>query len=1063
MQRCPQCGEENPPRFRLCGFCGARLAPELPPQEVRKTVTVLFCDLKGSTSLGESLDSESLRGVMNRYFQEMSAVVERHGGTVEKFIGDAVMAVFGLPRLHEDDALRAVRAAAEMQERLRELNSELERFWGVTLANRTGVNTGEVVAGDVTTGQRLVTGDAVNVAARLEQAAPAMEVLLGELTYRLVRNAVEVEAVEPLPLKGKAEPVPAYRLLGVKPGDGIARRLDSPMVGRAEELSLLRGAFSAARDGPSCRMAAVLADAGMGKSRLCHELTRLLAPEATILRGRCLSYGEGITFWPLAEVVRQAASMSDEDDATTALARLSELLGPDEEMAVERIAGAIGLTSVVFPLEETFWAARRLLETLAHRRPLVVIWDDLHWAEETFLDLIEYVATSSSGPILLVCGSRPDLLERRAGWAEAPAALRLRLQPLTEAESTLVVQNLLGEAGIPRPVCDAVVRASEGNPLFVEQMLSMLVDDGLLRRVDGGWRPAAGLEDVRVPPTIQALISARLDALDPEERAVVEPAAVIGHQFPAAAVRELVPEMVRERVGPHLASLARKQLVRPDEDLHGDDYRFNHIMIRDAAYGALLKRSRADLHERFADWLDRHLRARSLEYEEILGYHLEQAYLYRSELGPIDDAGRVLGVRAAERLADAGRRAFARGDSSAAVNLLRRAAAVLGEGSRLRLELLPDLGEALMDVGELDEADLLLEDAVAAASDLRDVRLEIDALMAKLLVRYSTDVDMPLEELRGLVDRAIGTLEAVGDQRGLARAWRVLACAYGTTCRYGASEDAAQRAIDHARLAGDVRQESRTIAAYVMSALYGPTPVAEALARCEQIRAQAHGDRRSEGLVLGALAHLHAMEGRFDLAREHYRREQLVLDELGGRMLAASTSLDSSRVELLAGQPHAAEAELRRDYYVLDEMGERYFLSTMAALLAQALLAQDRDDEAFALSVTSQELAADDDVEAQALWRSVRARLMARRGEAERAVDLAEEAMEIAERTDAPVMRGDALLDLARVLVDAGDASAAAERATAALDLYEAKGTLVAAREARALLDSLMGSAALSR
>jgi tetratricopeptide (TPR) repeat protein len=336
--------------------------------------------------------------------------------------------------------------------------------------------------------------------------------------------------------------------------------------------------------------------------------------------------------------------------------------------------------------------------------------------------------------------------------------------------------------------------------------------------------------------------------------------------------------------------------------------------------------------------------------------------------------------------------------------------------------------------------------------------------MAKLLVRYSTDVDMPPDELRGLVDRAIGTLETVGDQRGLARAWRVLACAYGTTCRYGASEDAAQRAIDHARLAGDARQESRTIAAYVMSALYGPTPVAEAVARCEQIREQTHGDRRSEGLILGALALLHAMEGRFDLAREHYRREQLVLDELGGRMLAASTSLDSSRVELLAGNPHAAEAELRRDYAVLDEMGERYFLSTMAALLAQSLLAQGRDDEAFPLSVTSQELAADDDVEAQALWRSVRARLMVRRGgDPESAVGLAEEAVEIAGRTDAPVMRGDALLDLARVLVDAGEASSAAERATAALDLYEAKGNVVAAREARVLLDSLTGSAALSR
>lgn len=314
MQICPNCGEENPAKFRLCGFCGSPLAPQLPAQEVRKTVTIVFSDLKGSTAMGEKLDSEAVREVMSRYFDEMKAALERHGGTVEKYIGDAIMAVFGLPRVHEDDALRAVRAAAEMRDHLAALNDELEERWGVTVGNRTGVNTGEVVAGDPTTGQRLVTGDTVNTAARLEQAAPTSQVLLGDTTYRLVRHAVEVEEVEPLELKGKAERVPAYRLVEVREAETIDRRRDSPLVGRERELDLLSGELAAATRDRSCRMVTIVAQAGVGKSRLIEEFGRsATASDARLLRGRCLPYGRGITFWPLVEIVRGAAAIADED------------------------------------------------------------------------------------------------------------------------------------------------------------------------------------------------------------------------------------------------------------------------------------------------------------------------------------------------------------------------------------------------------------------------------------------------------------------------------------------------------------------------------------------------------------------------------------------------------------------------------------------------------------------------------------------------------------------------------------------------------------------------------
>jgi class 3 adenylate cyclase len=336
MVRCPRCGEENPPRFRLCGFCGAELSHAAVAREVRKTVTIVFSDLKGSTAMGESLDSEAVREVMSRYFDEMRAALERHGGTVEKYIGDAIMAVFGLPRLHEDDALRAVRAAAEMRSALVALNGELEQRWGVTVGNRTGVNTGEVVAGDPSMGQRLVTGDTVNTAARLEQAASTNEILLGEATYRLVRHAVEVERVEPLELKGKAEPVPAYQLISVRAADR-AERLHHPLVGRADELELLEREFATADKG-HCRLVTISAEAGVGKSRLIEELGRRIAPRARLVRGQCLPYGSGITFWPLREIARRLAGIADNDSPVQAREKLLTLTGPEGEEAVARVA-----------------------------------------------------------------------------------------------------------------------------------------------------------------------------------------------------------------------------------------------------------------------------------------------------------------------------------------------------------------------------------------------------------------------------------------------------------------------------------------------------------------------------------------------------------------------------------------------------------------------------------------------------------------------------------------------------------------------------------------------------
>ena len=1055
MQLCPRCGEENPDRFRLCGFCGASLSP-VPQLQTRKTVTIVFCDLQGSTSLGERLDTESLREVLSHYFKEMQRVLERHGGVVEKYIGDAIMAVFGLPRVHEDDALRAVRAAAEMQRRLAAVNDELERRWGVRLSNRTGVNTGEIVAGDVTAGQRLVTGDAVNVAARLEQAAPELGVLIGESTYRLVKDAVDVEPLEPLTLKGKAEPVPAYRLISVSKEEAFARRLDAPLVGRGQEAAVLEESFEWTTRQRACCLVTVIGDAGVGKSRLIRELVSRVGQKATCLRGRCLPYGEGITFLPLADIVRQAAGIDQEDAPDQARSKLAQLVEGD---VFVRIASAIGLSVDAYPIEETFWGARKLVEVLARQRPLVIVLEDIHWAESTFLDLIEHLVDSiQDAPVLLVCSARHELLDERRDWGAAGKATRVALRPLSEEESSSIVTNLLGDAPVPEEFRQRIVTAAEGNPLFVEQILSMAVDDGLLVRGSGEhWLLAGEMESFAIPPTISALLMARLDRLTAEERSAIELGAVVGPLFYRRAVAELSPEAMRPGVEASLEELTRKQLIRPDaSDLPEEDaYRFHHILIRDAAYQGLLKRARIELHELLADWLEG-AAATLLEYEEIVGYHLEQGYRYRTELGTIDEEAAAVGHRAAQRLSAAGRRAFSRGDMPAAANLMSRAIAMLPRDDPIRLALLPDLGEALKDIGEFARAEELLREAVESAARNGDPRLEVDASVVRLLVRYATEAGVRIDRLLREALSAIRILEESGDSAALARAWRLVGILHGTVGRYGAAENAVFESIRHARLAGDRRQETRNLPIYAACVLYGPSPVPEAIRHCEQLVEQASGDQRGQSLVRLALAQLYAMEGNFPHARELYRQSKIILQDLGEKVQSSSTSIDSARVEMLAEDPIAAESELRRDYEALDAMGERYFLATAAGLLAHTLYLQGRYEEADQFSRVSSE-SDEDDVESQSLWRRARAKVLARQSRFEEAEALAQEALSMIEQTDSPVLQANTLMDLAEVLRLAGRQDEATSLMQSALFLYERKGNLVSAGRVRSALDEMSG------
>jgi class 3 adenylate cyclase/tetratricopeptide (TPR) repeat protein len=1039
MRACPSCGEANPDRFDACAFCGTALVEASPTSEERKTLSVVFCDLKDSTGLGERLDPEALGEVLDLYFTAMTRVLTRHGGTIQKFIGDAIVAAFGIPVLHEDDALRAVRAAVEMRLALQRLNRQLDAGYGVMLATRTGVHSGEVVVRMAVNDQQVLTGDTLNTAARLEQAAGENEILIGEPTYRLVRGAVRVDAVAPLELKGKGAPVAAYRLHEVTGDEQAARRHLAPLVGRVADLATLTSSYERATADRRCRLATVIGEAGVGKSRLVRALIDANRDEALVLRGRCLPYGESITFWPMLAIVREATGVDQDAPADDALARLEAMSG-DPEVA-RRVASALDWSQEELPLPELFWGLRELLERLALDRPLIVVIDDVHWAAPTLLDFIEHlVERVTEAPMLIVCTARSTIVESRPGWSEGDASTRLALERLDDADAGALIANMTGGLDLPAPVRDTIVRAAEGNPLFVEQLVSMLIERGMLVQDGNRWQAAGDLRRLEVPPSIHALLAARLDLLEATERSVVDPASVIGLEFPSRAVKELAPTGGGDRTDEQIASLVRKRLVRPEASIDVEnDYRFDHLLIRDAAYAGVLKRSRADLHERYAAWLE--ASAGVQERDDVIGYHLEQAAGYRAELGGSDPRAGVLAGRASAKLSAAGLRAFARGDLPAAVDLLRRAHDVLPPADDARLVVVPDLAEALLEAGAFDEARAVLGAAPAVAADpagrCARARCELVGLLVDL---YAGNEEGWLERAHAAVDRLMPIFEAAGNEAGLTAAWRMRNLAYVTGLRYDASYGAAEQIIHHAQAADDVRQQRRGAIAYAIAALHGPTPVGEAVPRLEALIRDVEGDRRTESVIGLCLAQLLAMDGQVERARELYRGAATVFDELGQAVLAASVSTDSAPVEILAGEPGIAADQLRRDDATLEALGETYLRATVAGLLASVLVSLGELDEAERACERARSLAGPDDVDAQVLWRSSLARCRAATGGHAAAATLADEAVALTLEVSAPMLRAQAVADRAVVHAAAGRSDEAAADFEVSIQLRHAKG-----------------------
>ena len=976
MPTCARCGCESERAFRFCPECGAEPDAVLSSREQRKTVTVLFCDLVGSTQLGESLDPERLRALLARYFVQMKAIVERHGGSVEKFIGDAVMAVFGVPVAHEDDALRAVRAAAEMRDALP----------GLGLEGRIGVTTGPVVTG---TEERLATGDAVNVAARLEAAAQPGEVLIGQPTLRLVRDAVEVEALEPLALKGKAEPVAAARLVRVL--EVPERRHDVPFIGRERELAVVRDAWERVLAERGCELVTIVGEAGVGKSRLVAETVATI--EARIVWGRCLPYGEGITYWPVIEVLKQLGTRPP--DATAAAAIRSLLRESEAQTSVEEIA----------------WAFRKTLEHAAAARPLVVVFDDIQWGEETFHDLIEHIALLSAGaPLLLLCMARPDLVERRPEWP-----LTLLLQPLDDdAVDQLIPREIVGE------LRGKIAQAAGGNPLFIGEILAMSAE------ADG---------EVIVPPTLHSLIAARLDQLEPAERRLLERGAIEGEVFHRGAVQALAPE--EAQVTRRLAALVRKQLIRQDTpQIAGQDgFRFRHLLIRDVAYDSLPKAARADLHERHAHWLEDQ-GTRLAELDELLGYHFEQSFRYQAELGTPDHG---TAAAAHQHLATAGTRAARRHDYSAAVRLLERATA-FPPSAEIDVRVEYELGAALLWTGRPDEALRRSETIAERASAAGDRIGELCARVQGGMFRITLKEEDAKQKLATLVEQALPVFDAAGNNLALFVAYDALSYVSG----FDAGLEAYECAVAHARQAGYEPPEA--LAGLASSRFFGTTPASDLLAWLDENEPRAGRDHFLRAYRAGTLA----MLGRFDEARTILAESRAELADRGaGVLLAHITAGESVWVELWAGDP-AAAAELGAEGWKLYQaLGEQNLNPVAAGDLARALYALDRLDEADSWAGRGATLGTRDHSLKEMLWRQVRAKVLARRGAHAEAEPLAHAAVAICDETDMLDRQGDAYADLAEVLLLGGKSDDAAAALRHALERYERKGNVVSADRMR--------------
>jgi class 3 adenylate cyclase/tetratricopeptide (TPR) repeat protein len=1041
---CPNCGEDNPVRALFCMVCATPLGSGPAPAK-RRTATIVFSDLVGSTALGEQLDAEALREVLDRYFTVLRGSIDRFGGIVEKYIGDAIMAVFGLGVVREDDALRAVMAAWDIRSRMGTLNDEIDTRFGVRLTNRTGVFTGEVITGDPALGQRLVTGDAVNTAARLEQAAPEGEILIGHLTHRLVTRFVETEPML-VDAKGKAEPVRAFRLLSVSATDERVRGRESRLVGRGAELRALEEAFEQTTRSARCNLALVVGDPGAGKSRLARELLDLLADRAKILTARCTPY-EGDPLRPLADAVRRGVGIGPDESSAAAHERLALACEevPQADLVLARLAAALGVSSHAVSVEEMLWAFGRFVHHLAKEHPLILVLDDVQWADASLLDWIRRSATmTGEGSLLLLCLMRPGEAIDVGSFDEVSSALVIRLEPLPPAAIRELMGAVLSTTRFPEDIVDPVRRAAVGNPLFVEQVLAMWSDEGVLVQRDQAWILTVGSPDLRVPPTINALLSDRLDRLGEAERAVIERAAVVGETFDPRDVKALAPHGLDEELGASLQRLATKDFIRPETAplSEGEMWAFTHVLVRDSAYGSILKRTRSELHRHLADWFTASAADGRPKSDGLIGYHFEQAFLLRQELGPPDEEALGLGRQASAALDRQARRSLASADPDGASRLFERAARTVPRDGASHLRFLVNAAEAAEEPRRLLELEL-----AARTSSLGIDEPMLVARLAVLSVRTRLETAVN-ESLLAELDEACAVSMELGDLEGVALAKQVEERTLGWLGRGADARRASEEGLDAARQAARNDLESAFVASVAMDMVFDPTPADVALSICEAALEDHRDDRMVEMEILRPLAIFTAMLGDFEPARTILRRCRSLVEEFPAWAQEVGGWEAMAIIEHLAGDLASEEKALRQTRDLMIAMDDISRAVSILALLAQAAITRGDPVEGLSLSEESERLATPQDYDAQTRWRLARARALDRLGMTAEAETFAHDAVAIVSRTDDIDLQATALVGLAEVLHDHRHADEALETA---IELFDRKANIASATRTRAL------------
>jgi DNA-binding SARP family transcriptional activator len=986
--------------------------------EKRRPVTLVVVELADA---GEGFDDpEAIRARRRPGLAQLQETVGRYDGTADELPDGSALAVFGSPLTHEDDVLRALRATEEL------------RALGVI--SRAGIESGEALF------ERGVVqaGHPVRSAMQLRDIAGRGEIVLGAATRRLVAGAVTVE-----PIRG--EPGNAWRLREVR-HDAPARplQLEAPLVGRDGELAILHNAYSQSVAERSAVLLTVYGEPGIGKSRLAHEFSELVGGEARVLFGRCPAYGEGISYWPLQDVLRHLRA----HDRNT----LRELLADDKDCAAigDRIASLVGAAEIPYRVEEIRWASRRLFEALGRQRPLVLVLDDMHWADPTFLDLVRHVLeTSRNVPIFLLCLARREFIEEQPEWERlAERASTLTLEALAVSEAEELVSGLDRAESLGPERRSSLIDAAEGNPLFLEQLVVFALERATSRGAE-------------LPPTLRSLLAARLDRLGPGERVVLECASVVGREFWAGAVSELLPPDGRATLGRHLAGLSRRELTEPGLSTlpFEDAFRFRHVLIQEAAYRSLSKARRAELHERLADSLQRTPAHEITAEDEVIGHHLEQAFLYREELGASDESIRVLGKRAEERLARAGRRALVRGNAPAAIDLLDRARRLRPRRSRTS-DLSVSLAEALEQAGELESSYRLLEEAIEEARRCDDRRGEwLAALQHAHVGKRMAPQQWSTDRITETAESAMRVFEDLEDHVGLSRARLLAADVSFDKCRYDEAATHFRRAVEHARRAGAEREELLALNALHASLYFGTAHVDVAQAEAEALLARAGESPGLEARVLLTLAGLEAMTGAEDEARRLYFRAKSMAAELGLRHLLATAALFSEEVGVLFGDLELAGRELRSGYEQLDTIGEKGVRSTVAVLLADVLYRLGRRREAEEFVDVGLAIGSPEDIATQSRGRAIKAKILAARKDDRIAERLAGEAVALSTTTDDLFMHSRVLLDQAEVLALLGRADEAIPVLEAVIEASDRKGIVVIRELAREWLAELVESA----